>query len=245
MSSNCRSMFSATLMWNCNPFSKPTQRKLRSTSLADFCNISSALTAKTVTLPHTSQNVTATHCRASITFSTTKLEKSCAYVFCLLIQHCSHTDEDLQYKCGHHSADRTLCTRFSEHRDGSFANFTPVHKFGLCSCDDVKSALNRRTHVDEARRACTEYGIGLAPLPSCGLRVNSVKACALSVRKLVPGVPSGEHPWPFLSWSSQIHHSTDIHLKTQNAPHSYVHLCVCVSACVVHLVLPPTCPCWV
>ena len=34
---------------------------------------------------------------------------------------------------------------------------TTVKTFGLCSFDDVKCALNRRTQVDEARRTRTEY----------------------------------------------------------------------------------------
>ena len=108
-------------------------------------------------------------------------------------------------------------------RDGSFAYLTPVNKFGSCSCDGAKSELNRRTHVDEARRACTEYGIGLAPVPSCGLRANSVKACALSVRKLVPGVPSGEHPWPFLRWCPKFVTRRTYTYKKHNTPQSYVH----------------------
>ena len=34
---------------------------------------------------------------------------------------------------------------------------TTVNKFGLCSCDNVNCALNRRTQVDEARHTRTEY----------------------------------------------------------------------------------------
>ena len=103
-----------------------------------------------------SHSITA-HYRAGITPSTTELKKKkrCVNVFCVLVQHCSHTDETFKMRtsfCRQDSLHKIL-----RNRDGSFANFTPVHKFGLCSCDDVKSALNRRTRVDEARRTCTEY----------------------------------------------------------------------------------------
>ena len=72
MSKKCRRMISVTPLWNSNRSSKPAPRALRSTSLKEKCHISSALTAKSESLSHTSQSVTATHCRATITFSTTE-----------------------------------------------------------------------------------------------------------------------------------------------------------------------------
>ena len=72
MSKKCRRMISVTPLWNSNRSSKPAPRALRSTSLKEKCHISSALTAKSESRSHTSQSVTATHCRATITFSTTE-----------------------------------------------------------------------------------------------------------------------------------------------------------------------------
>ena len=109
-------MISVTPLWNSNRSSKPAPRALRSTSLKEKCHISSAPTAKSESLSHTSQSVTATHCRATITFSTTEppKKKRCANVFCVLVQPCFHADETKKiYRWRHHHADRTRSRSFS------------------------------------------------------------------------------------------------------------------------------------
>ena len=82
--------------------------------------------------------------------------KTRANACCVLVQHCSRSDKIQKYKCGHQSADKTLCTSVSVIVTETYC-WTPVKKFGSCSCDDVKCALNRRKQVDEVRRTPPEF----------------------------------------------------------------------------------------
>ena len=59
-----------------------------------------------------------------------------------------------KYKWRHHHADRTLCRSFSV-IVMEILYLTTVNKFGSSSCDNVQSALIRRTRVDEVRRTRT------------------------------------------------------------------------------------------
>ena len=103
-------------------------------------------------------------------------------------------------------------------------------------------------------------------MPSCRLRVNSVKACSLSVSTSLCwcGVPFGEHAWPFSTCRPTLL-ARRANATNTTAQHGYVHWCVriCLCAClcgVVDLFCPqppsyllspvppartPTCPCWV
>ena len=126
-------MISVTPLWNRNRSSKPAPRALRNTSLKEICNISSALTAKSESLSHTSQSVPATHCPARVTFSRTwPPKKTLCKRLCVLVLHCFHPDD--MKKVNHHHADRTLSRSFvvivMEH-----LYLTTVNKFGSSSSE--------------------------------------------------------------------------------------------------------------
>ena len=130
-------MISVTPLWNSNRSSKPAARALRNTNLKEICNISSALTAKSESLSHTSQSVTATHCRARITFSTTEHSQKKNAVQMSSAFWCSPAfmlTKPKIYRWRHHHADRTRSRSFSV-IVVEILYLTTVNKCGLMSSE--------------------------------------------------------------------------------------------------------------